>query len=184
MCRTVACWYSRSDAPGGQARLQALSNIRERYRSARPTRPSQLVQYDRRPAAAVCRTTFPTAAVARRAARLEAQKIHCETGCPASVWEGEEHSDDRRPSLEQLALAACAMAARGARLGVRNQALPARSEEFTAADIQMSFPLEAASARVGLDASRPRLAAFLDRVHARPAYQRALERGGEFTLLS
>jgi glutathione S-transferase len=56
--------------------------------------------------------------------------------------------------------------------------------EFTAADIQMSFPLEAASARAGLDASRPHLAAFLDRVHARPAYQRALERGGEFTLLS
>jgi glutathione S-transferase len=51
-------------------------------------------------------------------------------------------------------------------------------------DIQMSFPLEAASARVGPDASRPRLAAFLDRVHARPAYQRAFERGGEFTLLS
>jgi glutathione S-transferase len=56
--------------------------------------------------------------------------------------------------------------------------------EFTAADIQMSFPLEAAAARAGLDASRPHLAAFLDRVHARPAYQRALERGGEFTLLS
>jgi glutathione S-transferase len=56
--------------------------------------------------------------------------------------------------------------------------------DFTAADIQMSFPLEAASARAGLDASRPRLAAFLDRVHARPAHQRALERGGEFTLLS
>jgi glutathione S-transferase len=56
--------------------------------------------------------------------------------------------------------------------------------EFSAADIQMSFPLEAAAARAGLDASRPNLAAFLDRVHARPAYQRALERGGEFTLLS
>jgi glutathione S-transferase len=54
--------------------------------------------------------------------------------------------------------------------------------EFTAADIQMSFPLEAAAARVGLDASRPKLAAFLDRIHARPAYQRALERGGDFTL--
>jgi glutathione S-transferase len=56
--------------------------------------------------------------------------------------------------------------------------------EFTVADIQMSFPVEAAAARVGLGASRPNLAAFLDRVHARPAYQRALERGGEFTLLS
>jgi glutathione S-transferase len=54
--------------------------------------------------------------------------------------------------------------------------------EFSAADIQMSFPLEAAAARAGLDASRPKLATFLDRIHARPAYQRALERGGEFTL--
>jgi len=57
-------------------------------------------------------------------------------------------------------------------------------DAFTAADIQMSFPLEAAASRAGLDASRPKLAAFLDRIHARPAYQRALERGGEFALLS
>ena len=56
--------------------------------------------------------------------------------------------------------------------------------EFSAADIQMSFPVEAAKQRAGLDASRPKLAAFLDRIHARPAYQRALERGGEFALLS
>ena len=56
--------------------------------------------------------------------------------------------------------------------------------EFTAADIQMSFPLEAAAARAGLDASRPKLAAFLDRIHARPAYRRALDRGGEFKLMS
>ncbi len=54
--------------------------------------------------------------------------------------------------------------------------------EFSAADIQMSFPLEGAAARLGLGASRPRLAAFLDRIHSRPAYRRALERGGEFTL--
>ena len=53
--------------------------------------------------------------------------------------------------------------------------------EFTAADIQMSFPIEAALAR-GQDPSRPKLSAFLDRIHARPAYQRALERGGEFKL--
>jgi glutathione S-transferase len=52
--------------------------------------------------------------------------------------------------------------------------------EFSAADIQMSFPVEAAAARVGLDASRPALSAFLERVHARPAYKRALERGGPF----
>jgi glutathione S-transferase len=55
--------------------------------------------------------------------------------------------------------------------------------EFTAADIQMSFPLEAAAARAGLDQTRPRLMEFLDRIHARPAYQRALERGGEYALL-
>ena len=55
--------------------------------------------------------------------------------------------------------------------------------EFSAADVQMSFPLEAAASRGGLDASRPRLMDFLRRIHARPAYQRALERGGEYTLL-
>ena len=56
--------------------------------------------------------------------------------------------------------------------------------EFTAADIQMSFPVEAAKARAGLDASRPKLMAWLDRIHARPAFGRALERGGEYALLS
>jgi len=55
--------------------------------------------------------------------------------------------------------------------------------DFTAADIQMSFPLEAASARGGLDTSRPNLAAFLKRIHSRPAFQRALERGGPYELL-
>lgn len=55
--------------------------------------------------------------------------------------------------------------------------------EFSAADIQMSFPLEAAAARAGLGASHPRLQAFLQRIHARPAYQRALERGGPYELL-
>jgi len=55
--------------------------------------------------------------------------------------------------------------------------------EFTAADIQMSFPIEAATARAGLDASRPKLMEFLARIHAREAYRAALERGGEFKLL-
>ena len=55
--------------------------------------------------------------------------------------------------------------------------------EFTAADIQMSFPLEAAAARGGLDASKPRLTEFLNRIHAREAYRAALEKGGEFKLL-
>ncbi len=55
--------------------------------------------------------------------------------------------------------------------------------EFSGADIQMSFALEAAAARGGLDASRPRLFAFLQRIHARPAYQRALEKGGAYTIM-
>jgi glutathione S-transferase len=53
--------------------------------------------------------------------------------------------------------------------------------EFTAADIQMSFPVEAAAQRAGLDASRPKLLAYLRKIHARPAYQRALERGGPYS---
>lgn len=55
--------------------------------------------------------------------------------------------------------------------------------EFTAADIQMSFPIEAATARAGLDGSRPRLMEFLNRIHAREAYRTALEKGGEYKLL-
>lgn len=53
-------------------------------------------------------------------------------------------------------------------------------EDFSAADIQMSFPLEAAAQRAGLDASRPQLMDWLRRIHARPAYRRALERGGPY----
>ncbi|CAD6519309.1 glutathione S-transferase [Paraburkholderia sabiae] len=55
--------------------------------------------------------------------------------------------------------------------------------DFTAADIQMSFPLEAATARGNRDAKYPSVARFLDTIHARPAYQRALERGGKYELL-
>lgn len=51
-------------------------------------------------------------------------------------------------------------------------------EEFSAADIQMSFPLLAAAARAGLDESRPRLWKLLGRLREREAYQRAEERGG------
>ena len=52
-------------------------------------------------------------------------------------------------------------------------------EAFTAADIQMSFPVEAV-ARIG---ARPNTTRFLERIHARPAYRRALEEGGEFAIL-
>jgi glutathione S-transferase len=55
--------------------------------------------------------------------------------------------------------------------------------DFSAADIQMSFPLEAAQARGGLNASRPRLMDFLARIRARPAYQRAVEAGGPFSIV-
>ncbi len=54
-------------------------------------------------------------------------------------------------------------------------------ELFSAADIQMSFPVEATAARIGLT-DRPNMAAWLERVHARPAYQRAIEKGGAFEL--
>jgi len=54
--------------------------------------------------------------------------------------------------------------------------------EFTAADIQMSFPLEAATARSPLINKMPKLKGFLDRIHARPAYKRALEKGGPYEL--
>jgi glutathione S-transferase len=53
--------------------------------------------------------------------------------------------------------------------------------ELTAADVQMSFPLEAAQSRAGLrKATHPRLYDFLQRIHARPAYQRALVTGGPY----
>jgi glutathione S-transferase len=56
--------------------------------------------------------------------------------------------------------------------------------EFSAADIQMSFPLEASAARAGLADRYPRTSDFLKRIHARPAYRRALERGGPYDILS
>lgn len=53
-------------------------------------------------------------------------------------------------------------------------------DEMTAADIMMSFPLEAARSRGGLDGSRPHTIAWLDKVHARPAYQTGLAKGGPY----
>ena len=51
-------------------------------------------------------------------------------------------------------------------------------EVFSAADIQMSFPLEASAQRAGLDARWPRLVSFLQRIRERPGFRRAAERGG------
>jgi glutathione S-transferase len=53
-------------------------------------------------------------------------------------------------------------------------------QDMTAADIMMSFPVEAAASRGGLDKRYPRLQAFLKRIHGRAAYQRALEKGGPY----
>ena len=56
-------------------------------------------------------------------------------------------------------------------------------QDFTAVDIMMSFPLEAAAARAGAT-SRPNIKAFLKAIHARPAYRAALERGGPYDYAS
>ena len=53
-------------------------------------------------------------------------------------------------------------------------------ETFTAADIQMSFPLQAAAARGGLEHSHPRAMDWLARIESRPAYRIALEKGGPY----
>ena len=53
-------------------------------------------------------------------------------------------------------------------------------EEFSAADIMMSFPLEVARGRAGLGAERPNLVDWLERLHARPAYDAALRKGGPY----
>ena len=55
--------------------------------------------------------------------------------------------------------------------------------EFSAADIQMSFPLEASAARSPLFKQLPKLSAFVERIHGRPAYKRALDKGGAYELL-
>ena len=56
-------------------------------------------------------------------------------------------------------------------------------DELTAADIQMSFPLEAAEVRTALDPAYPNIKSFLQRMRARPAYQAALEKGGPYKLM-
>jgi glutathione S-transferase len=53
-------------------------------------------------------------------------------------------------------------------------------EAFSAADVMMSFPLEAARHRAGLDERRPNLTDWLERIHARPAYGAALAKGGPY----
>ncbi|OFX03091.1 MAG: glutathione S-transferase [Alphaproteobacteria bacterium RIFCSPHIGHO2_12_FULL_63_12] len=53
-------------------------------------------------------------------------------------------------------------------------------KDFTAADIIMSFPAEASLQRVAAAKSAKNLKAYVGRLHARPAYKRALEKGGPY----
>lgn len=53
-------------------------------------------------------------------------------------------------------------------------------DELTVADIQMSYPMEALAARGGTAPAR--VTAWLERIHARPAYKRALEKGGPWDI--
>ena len=56
-------------------------------------------------------------------------------------------------------------------------------DRLTAADVQMSFALEAAEVRTNLSADYPHLAGFLQAVRNRPAYKAALDRGGHYELM-
>jgi len=56
-------------------------------------------------------------------------------------------------------------------------------DDFTAADVQMSFPVEGAVARAA-DGIPPKLTEWLARIQARPAYRRAIERGGDYRIMS
>jgi len=70
-------------------------------------------------------------------------------------------------------------------LGYVDAALAGRTwllgETFSAADVQMSFVGEVAGAH-GVRADHPNLDAWVGRLHARPAYQAALARGGPYSL--
>jgi glutathione S-transferase len=53
-------------------------------------------------------------------------------------------------------------------------------DDFSAADVMMSFPLEAAAFSAGVYEGRPKVKAFVERIQSRPAYKRALEKGGPY----
>lgn len=53
-------------------------------------------------------------------------------------------------------------------------------DSFTTADIMMSFPLEVAGSRIDFGSGKPNVEGFVRRIHERPAYARALERGGPY----
>jgi glutathione S-transferase len=54
-------------------------------------------------------------------------------------------------------------------------------DDLTGADVQLLFVLEAAGSRL---TPHPALSAYRDRMHARPAYQRGIEKGGPYQLMS
>ena len=56
-------------------------------------------------------------------------------------------------------------------------------DEFSAADVQMSFPVEAAAVRTDLGKEFPAMAGFLDRIRSRPAYMAALQKGGPYSII-
>jgi glutathione S-transferase len=53
-------------------------------------------------------------------------------------------------------------------------------DSLTGADIMLSFPAEAA-VKIGRAADKPKLSAYVAAIHARPAYQKALEKGGPYS---
>jgi len=57
-------------------------------------------------------------------------------------------------------------------------------DKFSGADVQMIFPIEAASARASVKEKFPEIQRYMEQVHQRPAYQRALETGGPYQLMS
>ena len=65
---------------------------------------------------------------------------------------------------------------------MENQLLPSGwfvGDSLTGADIMLSFPAEAA-VKMGLASDKPKLTAFVAAIHARPAFQKALEKGGPY----
>ena len=56
-------------------------------------------------------------------------------------------------------------------------------EALTAADIQMSFAVEAAEVRADIASDYPNIERFLKQMRALPAYQSAIEKGGPYSLL-
>lgn len=53
-------------------------------------------------------------------------------------------------------------------------------DSISAADFMMSFPLEAAMARGVIDDSKTAIRNYVDKIHAMPSYQSALEKGGNY----